>query len=120
MTDRSDYRLPRSARPRHYQLELTPDLVASRFEGEEVVTFDVDEPIESLVCNAAELEIHEARLETPDGAGLDGRVELDEAAQRVTMGFGSTLSPGSGYRLHVRFTGSAQRPAARFLPQHLH
>ncbi len=105
MTDRSDYRLPRSARPRHYQLELTPDLVASRFEGEEVVTFDISEPIEVLVCNAAELEIHAARLQTPDGATLDGRVEIDEAAQRVTMGFGSTLPPGSDYRLHLRFTG---------------
>ncbi len=105
MTDRSDYRLPHSARPQHYQLELTPDLVASRFEGEEVVTLEVNEPVESLVCNAAELEIHEARLETPAGATLEGRVELDEAAQRANIGFGSTLPPGAGYRLHLRFTG---------------
>jgi puromycin-sensitive aminopeptidase len=105
VTDRPDYRLPRSARPRHYQLELTPDLEASRFEGEEVVTLEVNEPVESLVCNAIELEIHAARLETPDGASLDGRVELDQEAQRATISFGSTLQPGRGYRLHLRFTG---------------
>ncbi len=84
---------------------MTPDLAASRFEGEEVVTLDVEEPVDALVCNAAELEIQAARLETPAGANLDGRVELDEAAQRATIAFDSTLPAGSGYRLHLRFTG---------------
>jgi puromycin-sensitive aminopeptidase len=103
--DSADYRLPRSAQPRHYRLELTPDLAASRFEGEEVVTLDLEEPVDALVCNAVELEIQGARLETPAGANLDGRVELDEAAQRATIAFDSTLPAGSGYRLQLRFTG---------------
>ena len=105
MTDIADYRLPRSVWPRHYQLELTPDLTASRFDGEEIVTLEVVEPVRTLVCNAAELAIQTARLETPDGAVLDGRVELDEPAQRATIEFDVLLSPGSGYRLHLGFTG---------------
>ncbi len=105
MTDIAEYRLPRSALPRRYELELTPDLTASRFFGTVVVTLDVVEPVRALVCNAAELDIKEARLESPSGAVLAGRVDLDETAQRATIAFDTTVEPASGYRLHLVFSG---------------
>jgi puromycin-sensitive aminopeptidase len=101
----AEYRLPRTALPRHYELELTPDLTASRFEGNEAVTLDVVEPLHELVCNAAELQIHEARLESPSGIISAARVELDEPAQRVTFTFDEQVEAGTGYRLHLGFTG---------------
>jgi puromycin-sensitive aminopeptidase len=105
VTDMAEYRLPGSARPRRYQLELTPDLTESSFDGVEIVTLDVHEPIRELVCNAVELQIHEARLESPGGSDLAGRVDLDAGTQRATITFDEELAPGSNYRLHLRFTG---------------
>ena len=106
MNDSAAYRLPRNAWPRRYELELTPDLSGSSFEGSEVVTLDILEALDALVCNATELQIHQASLETPDGATLDGLVELDEAAQRASIRFENLIGPGSGYRLRLRFTGT--------------
>src|SRR6202042_3258325 len=105
VTDIATYRLPRSALPRRYELELTPDLTASRFFGTVVVTLDVVEPVRALVCNAAELDIKEARLESPSGAVLAGRVDLDETAQRATIAFDTTVEPASGYLLRLVFSG---------------
>jgi puromycin-sensitive aminopeptidase len=105
VTETAEYRLPRDARPRRYELELTPDLASFSFDGVEVVGLDVVRPVQELVCNAVELDIFEARLETPAGTELTGRVALDEEAQRATIAFDEQLQPGSGYRLHLRFTG---------------
>jgi len=103
--DTGDVRLPRNALPRHYQIELTPDLTEGRFDGTAVITLEVVEPVRELVCNAAELEIDEARLDTPDGSTLEGRVVMDEKAQRATIGFEGAIEPGAGYQLHLSFTG---------------
>ncbi len=103
--DRAEYRLGGGAHPRRYEIELTPDLAASRFEGYEVVTLDVLEPRRQLVLHAVELQILEAHLEKPSGVGLPGQVALDDEAQRATITFDEELEPGAGYRLALRFTG---------------
>jgi puromycin-sensitive aminopeptidase len=112
MTEMAEYRLPSGVRPRRYEVELTPDLEAFRFEGHEIVTLDVLEPLRELVCNAVELEISEARMELPSGLELAGRVALDQEAQRATIAFDQALEPASGYRLVVDFSG--------ILNDHLH
>jgi puromycin-sensitive aminopeptidase len=101
----AEYRLAGGARPRRYEIELTPDLSTSRFDGHEVVTLDVAEPGHQLVCHAVELQISDARLETPSGTMLVGRVTLDDELHRATITFDEVLEPASGYRLFVRFTG---------------
>jgi puromycin-sensitive aminopeptidase len=101
----ADYRLGGGARPRHYEIELTPDLAAFRFDGEEVVTLDLLEPQRQLVCHAVELQISDAQLATPWGASLVGQVSCDDEAQRATITFDDVLEPGAGYRLALRFTG---------------
>jgi puromycin-sensitive aminopeptidase len=98
-------RLPKTARPRRYRLELTPDLVASRFDGTAAITLDVVEPVYELVCNAADLQIHQATLETPDGALLTGESRLDTEAQQAFISFPALLEPAAGYQLHLTFTG---------------
>jgi puromycin-sensitive aminopeptidase len=103
--DTAEYRLGGGTRPRRYEIELTPDLPASRFDGHEVVTLEVLQPGRQLVCHAVELQISEARLETPSGANLAGQVTLDEEAQRATITFDEDLQAAAGYRLALRFTG---------------
>jgi puromycin-sensitive aminopeptidase len=106
VTETVEYRLPGGTRPRRYELELTPDLATASFGGEAVITLDIVEPRRELVCNAAELEILDAHLQTPSGASLPGRVSLNEPAQRVTISFDERLDPAAGYRLRLRFTGT--------------
>ena len=106
MTDIAEYRLPRSARPRPLRAGVDSRsgrvaLLRRRWSS----PWTWSSRSRALVCNAAELDIKEARLETPSGAVLDGRVDLDEAAQRATIAFDTTVAPASGYRLHLRFTG---------------
>ncbi|MSX21722.1 MAG: hypothetical protein F2795_05360, partial [Actinobacteria bacterium] len=51
------YRLPRSVAPRHYHLELTPDLGAATFAGRARIDLDIREVTDTLVLNAIELSI---------------------------------------------------------------
>ena len=105
MPHTAEVRLPQGAVPRRYELELTPDLAESRFDGTEVVTLDVVAPLRELVCNADELQIHQVRLEAPDGSSRVGQVRLDTESQRATFSFDGPIEPASGYRLRLAFTG---------------
>ena len=65
-TSESEYRLPRTVVPLHYELTLAPDLRAFTFQGTETVTVEVHEATTEIVCNAAELEIQRAILRSGD------------------------------------------------------
>ena len=54
-------RLPTGAAPRHYAIELEPDLDAATFAGRVAIDIDVTEPMGSIVLNAAELSIVSAQ-----------------------------------------------------------
>ena len=120
VTDMAEYRLPRGARPRRYELELTPDLAAvsvrrrRRWSPSTCV-----EPGRELVCNAVELQISEARLETPGGADAgragDPRRGGPAGHHRLRRAAPARCRLPAAPALHRR----AQRPAARLLPQHL-
>lgn len=107
-----DPRLPRTAVPSRYDLELAPDLERSTFSGRVTVDLEVTAETDHLVLNAAELEIAEAILTGPDGVTWEGAVELDETEQRAILRMGAPVEPGPGYRLTMAFTG--------ILNDHLH
>ena len=67
------FRLPDTVVPTHYDLAIAPDLAASRFEGTAGITVTVREPVEEVVLNAAELEIHTALARDASGRELVGR-----------------------------------------------
>jgi puromycin-sensitive aminopeptidase len=100
------FRLPADVRPRRYQIELHPDLARQRFEGTVVVTLDVLEPTNRLVLNAAELDLSEARVETPDGDSWPGEVSLNEAEQQASVTLVQVMPARAGYALHLRFAGA--------------
>ena len=106
MAELESYRLPRHARPRHYELELRPDLERARFEGREVITLDISEPASVLVINAADLEVNAARLDPPSGAALQPEIRLDADEQQIVLDLGTEVAPGEGYRLTLEFTGT--------------
>jgi puromycin-sensitive aminopeptidase len=110
----TEHRLPRSVAPVRYDLRLAPDLEAATFTGEERVELDVREPVTTIVCNAAELEIASATLtpitaeegdEQGDDAGpITLAVRLDEGDQLATFTLPDEI-PSGRYALDLAFSG---------------
>ena len=103
MSQDRQYRLPLTARPERYDIELSVDMEQAAFSGSETVTLDVLEPTDELVLNAVGLSIHEASVETPQGRLLAAQIRLDEDDQRLTVVPAEQLGAGEGYRLHLGF-----------------
>jgi puromycin-sensitive aminopeptidase len=104
-TAASPYRLPRTARPVRYDLTLEPDLEGAVFSGEVAIELEVLEATNTLVLNAAELQVDGASLE--DGAGRRLSAELvsvDPETERLTVEFGAVAEPGS-WTLRLGFRG---------------
>jgi len=93
------YRLPRTAIPSRYDVELAPDLGAATFEGSVAVAVDVREPAAEIVLNAAELEIHECRVD-----GADTTWRLEPGSERLFITPATQLEPGA-CELTISFSG---------------
>ncbi|MCC7076554.1 MAG: M1 family metallopeptidase [Acidimicrobiia bacterium] len=99
------HRLPRTAVPSAYDLDLVPDLEAGVFEGEVTIHFSLSEATRSIVLNAAELDISSARVGSPGGDRYAiGNVTTDPERERVTVELDSELEAGD-HRLELAFTG---------------
>ena len=99
-------RLPAGVVPRHYAIELEPDLDAASFVGTVAIDIDIAEPVGSIVLNAADLGIASARLSIPDTETIDLDTSLDAPAERLTLTGrrGDPLAAGAA-RLHISFDG---------------
>ena len=93
------YRLPRSATPRRYDVELVPDLPAATFEGRVRIDVELAEPVDELVLNAVELEILEVSVD-----GSDAGWRLEEETERLFVVPLGGLQPGV-VTLVIAFTG---------------
>ena len=103
--EQSAYRLPRPVIPERYELRLSPDLGAFRFDGEERVSVQVREPVREVVLNAIELEIHEACLTNDAGVRLSGTTTLQQVDERARITLDGTAEPGH-WTLELRFSGT--------------
>src|SRR5437870_12059326 len=102
-TDEAAFRLPHDVVPRRYQLTLGPDIPNSRFDGEETIAIEVQQPVRSIVLNAIELEIRSAELRRDGAPSLTARVSLDEQTERATLTFDAEVPAGPA-ELHLVFT----------------
>jgi puromycin-sensitive aminopeptidase len=98
------YRLPRNVVPDRYVLELTPDLEAATFDGQVVVEVHVHDPVDTVVLNAAELDVAAAEVMTSAGRRLTAKVHLDTTLEQVALHFDETVPSGPA-SLTLRFTG---------------
>jgi puromycin-sensitive aminopeptidase len=94
VNDVDPHRLPRTARPEHYDLVLEPDLDAGTFAGTATVRVEVLEPTSELVCNALDLVIDEAWLASGDER-VPLEVQLDAGTERATLRSASELPRGT-------------------------
>jgi len=93
------YRLPRTAVPDAYRVELEPDFDAATFRGIVEIDVDVFEPIGELVLNAIELDIGSCTVN-----GTAGSWSLDEPTERLTIDVDGSLEPGCA-TVRIEFTG---------------
>ena len=61
MTAQNPHRLPRHVLPKHYAIELEPDLKGGSFTGQVVIDLEVITETDTIVLNAADLEIEDVQ-----------------------------------------------------------
>ncbi|MFC5862941.1 M1 family metallopeptidase [Acidicapsa dinghuensis] len=96
-------RLPKTVRPEHYTLTLSPDLQAATFTGDESVDVVLAEPLNAITLNAAEINFRSVTT-TVAGKSLTAKVSEDATKQQATFDFGQQL-PAGPLKLHIRYTG---------------
>ncbi|EZP84593.1 Aminopeptidase [Novosphingobium resinovorum] len=102
--------LPRSVRPSHYDITVTPDAKAMTFAGKAAITVDVVEATQTVTLQAAELTIAKAALTKSGKKAGTPTVSLDEAAQTATFTFAKPIAPGS-YVLAIDYAGKINTQA---------
>ena len=103
MTKQNPYRLPRHILPRHYAIELEPDLAAGSFVGQVVIDLEVVAETDTIVLNAVELDIEDVRVEQNDSVPASS-ILLDEDLERAEFSLPIVLQPGPA-RLFCSFKG---------------
>ena len=98
-----DFRLPKTVKPRRYEIRLTPDLEASTFQGEVNIAVVVNDATDDVVLNALELEIDHVIAER-GGKSLTAKAEMEPAKERAHLRFTEKLSPGD-WTLKIAFRG---------------
>ena len=97
------HRLPGTASPSQYELLLAPDVEEGTFSGTVAVTLAVNTTSDELVCNALDLAIDEAWVDS-GGRRVEAKASLDAETERVHFALDAPLDPGE-HTLHVRFRG---------------
>ena len=83
--------LPRSVRPVHYDIALTPDATKLTFAGRAAITIDVLTPTATITLNAADLAFDKVML---SGVAAAPVIKVDAATQTATFTFASAVAPG--------------------------
>jgi len=101
-------KLPKDVLPRHYAIELQPDLEKFTLRGSVVIDLEVLKPTREIILNAHDLEVTKATLLGANEIALKPRLNLGD--QTVSFKLPQTLPPGA-HRLALEFTGQIQEQA---------
>jgi aminopeptidase N len=96
--------LPRTARPDHYDVTITPHAQALAFDGHVAMSIEVLEATDRIVMNAHDLAIATATLEGKGVPATKAKVAVDNDKQTATFTFPAKLAPGR-YTLAMDYTG---------------
>ncbi|NLD77242.1 MAG: M1 family metallopeptidase [Acidimicrobiales bacterium] len=101
--DRHPHRLPTDVVPTHYDLDFAPDLEAATFTGRATAHVDVLGPVQTITMHSLDIDLGEAWVEQ-DGNRLEAEIEVDTAAEWITLTFARPLAAGPA-TVHTAFTG---------------
>src|SRR5487761_1284602 len=99
--------LPRSVRPSHYDVSVTPHADKLSFDGTVTVTVDVLQPTTSITLNAIDMTFSSVSLKPTRlrvTALAPPKVTVDAAAQTATFTFAQPIPVGN-YKLTMSYTG---------------
>ena len=112
------YRLPRTVVPAAYELTFEPNLKDFSFKGFGKIVLTVKKQTSTIVLNALDLEIDEAKLQGGESQkSINGRVKLDSRQERAEIRFSEPVKPGT-YDLNLRFTGTLNDKLRGFYRSH--
>jgi aminopeptidase N len=108
--------LPRTVKPLHYDIAITPDAAASTFAAQASIDIDVLEPTTSITLNAADLAFQRVQLRSKTGATkawktFTASIHADNDAQTARFDFGRKLAKGH-YTLAIDYSGLVNTQAA--------
>jgi aminopeptidase N len=96
-------RLPKTVRPQHYSLKLTPDLKAATFTGSEVIDVTLAEPSSSITLNAHDLTFKSVKIEAA-GKTQTASGSLDKEKEQATFTVPQKIPAGKA-RISVEYSG---------------
>ncbi len=102
--------LPRTVRPVHYDVAITPDAKASSFAGKVAIKLDVLVPTATITLHAAELAFKSASL-AGNGAAQTPKISINADEQTASFTFERPLAKGR-YTLSLDYTGVIGTQAA--------
>lgn len=111
--------LPRTVRPLHYEIAITPDSQNAAFAGNVTISLEVLQPTAVITLNAADLRFTSAVLSAVDGGpattvATAAAIAVDAKKQTASVSFSSVLARGR-YRLTLQYTGVIEtQPAGLF------
>lgn len=102
--------LPRTARPSHYAVEVTPHADTMSFDGKVRIDIDVLAATDRIVLQAVNMRFAHATLAPAKGKPLAATVSVDAAGQTATFAFAKPLAPGK-YVLSTEYSGKINTQA---------
>lgn len=102
--------LPRTARPSHYAVEVTPHADTMSFDGKVRIDLDVLAATDRIVLQAVNMRFAHATLAPAKGKPLAATVSVDADSQTATFAFAKPLAPGK-YVLSTEYAGKINTQA---------
>ncbi|MCS3745889.1 aminopeptidase N [Xanthomonas arboricola] len=96
--------LPRTAKPTHYAVEITPHADKMRFDGKVAIDIVVLQSTDRIVLQAANLTFARGTLTQKGGKPQTAKISTDADAQTATFAFGKPLAAGE-YVLSIDYSG---------------
>ncbi|WP_049620559.1 M1 family metallopeptidase [Frateuria defendens] len=98
--------LPRTVRPTHYDVAVTPHAQTLSFDGKVTVDVAVLQPTTAITLNAIDMDFSSVQLAALKGrsAFAAPKVAVDAQNQTATFTFDRPIPPG-GYKLAMVYTG---------------
>ena len=103
--------LPRTARPDHYRVEITPHAGQMRFDGKVSIDIEVLQPTSSIVLQAAGMRFGKSQLQAAGASrAMPAKVSIDEDEQTASFNVAAPLAPGR-YTLSTEYSGTINTQA---------